>query len=62
MAVHGEPLRAVVQNLGQSDNSYVSVDATNPVLSQGFTTGSEADGYELLGIGVNIEGSSSSVP
>ena len=62
MAVHGEALNAVVQNLGQSDNGYVSVGATNPVVSQGFTTGSEADGYELLGIGVNIEGSGSNVP
>ena len=62
MAVHGEALGAMVQNLGQTDNSYVSVGGANKVLSQGFTTGPDVDGYELLGIGVNIEGSSSSVP
>ena len=53
----------MVQNLRQSNNSYVSLGgATNKVLTQGFTTGSDADGYELLGIGVNIEGSGSSFP
>ena len=62
MAVHGEALRALVQNLGQTDNGYVTVNATDQVVSQGFTTGSKAGGYELLGFGVNIEGSSSSVP
>ena len=62
LAVLGEPLRAMVQNLGESDNGYVSLDATNPVLSQGFTTGPEAGGYQLLGIGVNIEGSGSNFP
>ena len=31
-------------------------------MTQGFTTGSEAGGYELLGIGVNIEGSGGNVP
>ena len=58
MAVLGEPLHAMVQNLGQTDNSYVSVDGTSKVLSQRFTTGPNATGYRLQGIGVNIEGSS----
>ena len=62
VTVFGEPLYAMVQNLGQTDNSYARATATNAVLSQGFTTGSHAAGYELLGIGVNIEGSSSKYP
>ena len=62
MAVLGEPLHAMVQNLGRTDNSYAVADSTNPVLSQGFTTGSNASGYVLQGIGVNIEGSSSNFP
>ena len=58
MAVFGEPLDAMVQNLGQTDNSYVSVGAPGlQVLSQGFTTGSDSFGYRLQGIGINIEGS-----
>ena len=58
MAFLGEPLVAMVQNLGQTDNSYVSVGAPGlQVLSQGFTTGSDAFGYRLQGIGINIEGS-----
>ena len=35
---------------------------SNKALSQGFTTGSDTFGYRLQGIGVNIEGSSSSFP
>ena len=63
MAVLGEPLDAMVQNLGQTDNSYVSVGgASAKVLSQGFTTGQRPGGYELQGIGVNIEGSSDQFP
>ena len=62
MAVHGVPLHAMVQNLGQSNNGYVSVGASNKVLSQGFTTGSHAGVYVLQGIGVNIEGSGGNVP
>ena len=31
-------------------------------MTQGFTTGPDTDGYELLGIGVNIEGSNSKFP
>ena len=63
MAVLGEPLDAMVQNLGQTNNGYRSVDGTNKVLSQEFTTGSNATyGYRLQGIGVNIEGSSSNFP
>ena len=62
MAFLGEPLVAMVQNLGQTNNPYASATATNAVLSQGFTTGSNATGYELQGIGVNIEGSDSNFP
>ena len=63
MAIFGEPLDAMVQNLGQTDNSYVEVgDASTKMVSQGFTTGSDDFGYRLQGIGVNIEGSSGRVP
>ena len=63
MAVDGEALHAMVQNLGQTDSGYLSVGATNvAVASQGFTTGSHGDGYRLQGIGVNVEGSSSGYP
>ena len=57
LAVLGEPLVAMVQNLGQTDNGYGSVDSTTSVISQGFTTGPAPDGHRLVGIGVNIEGS-----
>ena len=60
MAFLGEPLYTMVQNLGQTDNGFVSVGGINPVLSQGFTTGSQTGSYGLLGIGVNIEGSDDS--
>ena len=57
-AVLGEPLYAMVQNLGQTNATrYLTVDATNKVASQAFTTGSATGGYRLQGIGVNIEGS-----
>ena len=62
MALLGDPLYAMVQNLGQTGNSYASATATNAVLSQGFTTGPYAGGYVLQGIGVNIEGSGSNFP
>ena len=62
MAVFGEPLDAMVQNLDQTNNSYASADSTNSVLSQGFTTGSDEFGYRLQGIGVGIEGSNSEFP
>ena len=62
MAVHGVPLYAMVQNLGQTDDGYRSVGGTNKVLSQGFTTGSHPGVYVLQGIGVNIEGSGGNVP
>ena len=63
MAVDGEALHAMVQNLGQTDSGYLSVGATNvAVASQGFTTGAVGDGYRLQGIGVNVEGSSSGYP
>ena len=60
MAVLGEPLDAMVQNLGQTDSSYFTVGGTYKVVSQGFTTGSDGFGYRLQGIGVNIEGSDDS--
>ena len=50
----------MVQNLGQTDNSYFTVGDTYTVVSQGFTTGSDGFGYRLQGIGVNIEGSDDS--
>ena len=62
MVVYGVPLHAMVQNPGQADNSYASATATNAVLSQGFTTGPDARGYVLQGIGINIEGSGGNVP
>ena len=62
MAVLGEPLAAMVQNLGQTGNGHASLGGTNKVLSQGFTTGSDGFGYRLQGIGVNIEGSGGNVP
>ena len=57
MAFLGEPLHAMVQNLGQADNSFHAVGGFIPVLSQGVTTGPTPGGYRLQGIGVNIEGS-----
>ena len=63
MAIFGEPLNAMVQNLGQADNSYIEVgSASTKMVSQGFTTGSDDFGYRLQGIGINIEGSSGRVP
>ena len=62
MALLGEPLKALVQNLGQANNGYVSADTTNKVVSQGFTTGVAPRGYRLQGIGINIEGSGSNFP
>ena len=62
MAVDGEPLVAMVQNLGQTDDGYLPLGSTDKVASQGFTTGSNPAGYRLQGIGVNIEGSSNQVP
>ena len=61
MALLGEPLHAMVQNLGQTDDGYRSVGGANrKVLSQGFTTGTDA--HLLQGIGVNIERSGSNFP
>ena len=62
LAVLGEPLVAMVQNLGQADNGYGSVDSTDSVISQGFTTGPAPSGHRLVGLGVNIEGSGSKFP
>ena len=63
MAVLGEPLDAMVQNLGQTDNGFVDVGgASAKVVSQGFQTGSNEFGYRLQGIGVEIEGSSNRKP
>ena len=63
LAILGEPLYALVQNLGQADNAYHSVGgASSKVVTQGFTTGSKEGGYGLLGIGVDIEGSDAQVP
>ena len=56
--IFGEPLYAMTSNLGKSDNGYASLGGANhKVLSQGFSTGPNEDGYDFLGIGVEIEGS-----
>ena len=58
MAIFGEPLNAMVQNLGQTDGDWRSVGGGNPTTaSQGFTTGSDEFGYRLQGIDVHINGS-----
>ena len=64
MAVLGEPLHAMVQNLGQSDNGYVRLGGTHSLLSndplllsQPFTTGFGWNRFRFRGIGINIEGS-----
>ena len=63
MAVLGEPLNAMVQNLGQTDNGFVDVGGAGAkVVSQGFRTGTNEFGYRVKGIGVEIEGSSNRVP
>ena len=63
MALLGEPLYAMVQNVGQTDNVvHLTVGGAHKVASQGFTTGPNAAGYRLQGIGVNIKGSGGNVP
>ena len=63
VTVFGEPLYAMTSNLGRADNGYAGIGGTNAkVLTQGFTTGSDADGYELTGVGVELEGSGGNVP
>ena len=62
-AILGEPLHALVQNLGQTDHAvHVTIGGLHKVASQGFTTGPDARGYALQGIGVNIKGSGGNVP
>ena len=59
MAVLGEPLHAMVQNLGQTDSGYVSLGGTDSkVVAQEFTTSPVPS--RLRGIGINIEGSDDS--
>ena len=56
MAILGEPLYAMVQNLEQANNGYVSLGSEDfKALTQSFTTGFSS--YRLKGIGINIEGS-----
>ena len=57
VAFLGEPLYAMVQNLCQTDGIEQTTGGFTSVVAQGFTTGPNAAGYELQGIGVNIEGS-----
>ena len=58
MALLGDPLYAMVQNLGQTGSGIpFSAGGNSAVAAQGFTTGPNAAGYRLQGIGVNIEGS-----
>ena len=67
MAIDGEPLYVMVQNLGQDDNGYVRVGGSlsptsqDPlVLAQPFTTGFGWNRFRFRGIGINIEGSGDS--
>ena len=64
MAVHGDAALRDGAEPGADRQPATAPSAAPPVkaLTQGFTTGSEAGGYELLGIGVNIEGSGGNVP
>ena len=58
MAVLGEPLHAMVSNLGQTNSGYIALGtAANQLLFQDFETGSNPSGYRLQGIGVSIGGS-----
>ena len=61
-ALLGEPLYAMASNLGQADNSFVSVGTGSgaTVLSQGFRSGPRA--MPLMGIGIDLEGSNGDVP
>ncbi|WP_420445333.1 choice-of-anchor R domain-containing protein [Candidatus Poriferisodalis sp.] len=61
MAIFGEPLNAMVQNLGQTDGVWRAVGGSSATTaSQGFTAGSGEFGYRLKGIAVNINGSDNS--
>ena len=63
MAVLGEPLVAMVQNLGQTDNGFAEIGGANAkVVSQEFRTGTNEFGYRLQGFGVELEGSDGMVP
>ena len=63
MAVLGEPLNAMVQNLGQTDNGFAEIGGANAkVVSQEFRTGTNEFGYRVKGIGVELEGSGGMVP
>ena len=75
IAVYGEPVSsaAMVSNMGQSDDGYVTVGGTavdefgqlvttNKVLAQAFTVDGGSDRYPLSGIGINIEGSDAQLP
>ena len=63
MAVLGEPLDAMVSNLGQSNDGHVGLDgATRKVASQGFSTGSRCFRYRLQGIGFEIQDGNSELP
>ena len=54
-AVHGEPLDAMVSNLGQDPSDEViftaSLEGSTKTLSQGFHTGASAHGYRMQGVG-----------
>ena len=63
MAFLGEPLVAMAQNLGQTDNGYLPVGgARTRCCRRDSRPASDAFGYRLQGIGVNIEGSDSNFP
>ena len=60
-ALLGEPLYAMVQNLGQTDSSsHFASGGDSAVVSQGFTTGPRET--LLTGIGFNLNGSGGKLP
>ena len=60
-AILGEPLHAMVQNLGQADSpSHFASGGDSAVVSQGFTTGPRET--LLTGIGFNLNGSGGKLP
>ena len=61
MAILGDPLYAMAQNLGQTDSSsHFASGGDSAVVSQGFTTGPSKT--QLTGIGFNLNGSDGKLP
>ena len=58
--IEGVQLHPMIKNLGQTDDGYQELGVSDSkIIAQGFTTGSNSDGYRLRAVGVNIEGSNS---